>query len=78
MEPIKLMKNLITDFLLRKRTNLKISIEELQGGTSCPHCANPIALATCSCGGIHCLGAKDTTDAHGAVHQIIMVFQRRI
>ncbi|MDR6923320.1 MULTISPECIES: TerY-C metal binding domain-containing protein [Chryseobacterium] len=38
-----------------QRNNLKISIEELQGGTSCPHCANPIALATCSCGGIHCL-----------------------
>lgn len=38
-----------------QKTNLKINIEELDGGTSCPHCANPIALATCSCGGIHCL-----------------------
>lgn len=38
-----------------QKNNLKISIEELQGATSCPHCANPIALATCSCGGIHCL-----------------------
>ncbi|WP_419488145.1 TerY-C metal binding domain-containing protein [Chryseobacterium bernardetii] len=38
-----------------QRSNLRISIEELQGGTSCPHCANPIALATCACGGIHCL-----------------------
>ncbi|WP_077419162.1 TerY-C metal binding domain-containing protein [Chryseobacterium sp. JV274] len=38
-----------------QKTHLKINIEELDGGTSCPHCANPIALATCSCGGIHCL-----------------------
>lgn len=38
-----------------QKSNLKISIEELQGGASCPHCANPIALATCSCGGIHCI-----------------------
>lgn len=37
------------------KSNLKISVEELQGSPSCPHCANPIALATCSCGGIHCI-----------------------
>ncbi|KPH13767.1 TerY-C metal binding domain-containing protein [Chryseobacterium sp. ERMR1:04] len=37
------------------KNNLKISIEELQGSPSCPHCANSIALATCSCGGIHCI-----------------------
>lgn len=39
----------------QQKNNLKISVEELQGSPSCPHCANPIALATCSCGGIHCL-----------------------
>lgn len=38
-----------------QRNNLKISVEELQGASPCPHCSNPISLATCSCGGIHCI-----------------------
>lgn len=38
-----------------QKSNQKISVEELHGAPSCPRCANPIALATCSCGGIHCL-----------------------
>lgn len=38
-----------------QKNNLKISVEELQGNPSCPHCPNPIAMATCSCGGIHCI-----------------------
>ncbi|KQT24010.1 hypothetical protein ASG22_08275 [Chryseobacterium sp. Leaf405] len=41
-----------------QKNNLKISVEELQGSPSCPHCPNPIALATCSCGGIHCLSGE--------------------
>lgn len=33
----------------------KISSDELQGNPSCPCCANDYALATCQCGGIHCI-----------------------
>lgn len=33
----------------------KISSDELYGNPSCPCCANDFALATCQCGGIHCI-----------------------
>ncbi|MGV4413191.1 TerY-C metal binding domain-containing protein [Chryseobacterium sp. T1] len=33
----------------------KISSEELYGNPSCPSCGNNFALATCQCGGIHCI-----------------------
>lgn len=33
----------------------KISSEEIYGNPSCPHCGNSFALATCTCGGIHCI-----------------------
>ena len=33
----------------------KISSEELYGNPSCPSCGNNFALATCVCGGIHCI-----------------------
>lgn len=33
----------------------KISSEEIYGNPSCPHCGNSFALATCACGGIHCI-----------------------
>lgn len=33
----------------------KISSEELYGNPSCPSCGNNFALATCACGGIHCI-----------------------
>ena len=36
----------------------KISSEEIQGNPSCPSCGNGIALATCQCGGIHCLAGE--------------------
>ncbi|MEJ5993301.1 TerY-C metal binding domain-containing protein [Pedobacter sp. Du54] len=34
---------------------LKISSEELYGNPNCPCCGNPFAIATCICGGIHCI-----------------------
>ena len=37
----------------------KINTEELMGGSSCPSCGNPVALAMCLCGGIHCVGAEE-------------------
>lgn len=33
----------------------KISSDELYGNPSCPSCGNHYALATCQCGGIHCI-----------------------
>lgn len=33
----------------------KISSEEIYGNPSCPSCGNSFALATCVCGGIHCI-----------------------
>lgn len=33
----------------------KISSEEIYGNPSCPSCGNGFALATCVCGGIHCI-----------------------
>lgn len=33
----------------------KISSDELYGNPSCPSCGNNYALATCQCGGIHCI-----------------------
>lgn len=38
--------------------NLKINSEELYGNPSCPCCANNYALATCVCGGIHCISGQ--------------------
>lgn len=35
--------------------SIKISSEELYGNPSCPSCGNHYALATCQCGGIHCI-----------------------
>ena len=57
-----------------QKTHLKINIEELDGGTSCPHCANPIALATCSCGGIHCLRGEGYSKMSVVGTSIIMDF----
>ena len=37
-------------------TAQKINTEELLGGANCPCCGNPIGLAMCQCGGIHCIG----------------------
>ena len=38
--------------------SLKISSDELYGNPSCPCCANNYALATCQCGGIHCISGQ--------------------
>lgn len=35
--------------------SLKIAVDELYGNPPCPCCGNQFALATCSCGGIHCI-----------------------
>lgn len=37
----------------------KINTDELVGFPSCPSCSNPIALAMCNCGGIHCIGGDE-------------------
>ena len=37
------------------KPSLKISSDELRGNPSCPCCENSIAMATCSCGGTHCI-----------------------
>ncbi|MQP30214.1 VWA domain-containing protein [Sphingobacterium faecium] len=41
---------------------LKISTDELRGNPPCPYCGNRYALATCVCGGIHCIddGVENT------------------
>lgn len=39
-------------------TKLKINSDELRGNPSCPCCANNHALATCQCGGIHCISGQ--------------------
>jgi uncharacterized protein YegL len=36
----------------------KISSEEIYGNPSCPSCGNNFALATCQCGGIHCISGE--------------------
>ncbi|MDO4880381.1 MAG: TerY-C metal binding domain-containing protein [Capnocytophaga sp.] len=40
--------------------SLKVSADELMGNPSCPCCGNSYALATCSCGGIHCIAGEDS------------------
>lgn len=38
-----------------KDYSLKVSSEEIIGNPACPCCGNQIAIATCSCGEIHCI-----------------------
>lgn len=38
--------------------SLKISSVELSGNPNCPCCGNNYAVATCSCGGIHCINGS--------------------
>ncbi|MGN7785994.1 TerY-C metal binding domain-containing protein [Niabella sp. 22666] len=40
---------------VEKENTLKISSDELYGNPICPSCGNHYALATCACGGIHCI-----------------------
>ena len=40
--------------------SLKVSADELIGNPSCPCCGNSYALATCSCGGVHCIVGEGT------------------
>ena len=52
-----------------------ISADLLYGGSSCPHCSNPVGMAFCSCGGTFCISGGgeqtcpwcDTTGSYGAV-----------
>lgn len=37
------------------QNSLKVQASEIYGNPSCPCCGNQIALATCSCGGVHCI-----------------------
>ena len=39
-------------------SGVKISSEEIYGNPSCPSCGNNFALATCQCGGIHCISGE--------------------
>ncbi len=43
------------EFSENTRSHLKISSDELRGNPSCPCCGNNVAMATCSCGGTHCI-----------------------
>lgn len=51
----KIDENAYRDYSDGGNTAIKISSEELYGNPSCPSCGNNFALATCQCGGIHCI-----------------------
>ena len=65
------------EFSERTNYNLKISAEALIGNPSCPCCGNNYALATCSCGGVHCISGEgentcpwcNTTAYYGATNE---------
>ena len=40
----------------RNAISQKINTEELRGAPTCPCCGNQFGFASCSCGGIHCIG----------------------
>lgn len=57
------------EFSEANKSSLKISSEELRGNPSCPCCGNNFAMATCSCGGTHCIsgGGEATCPWCGSV-----------
>lgn len=51
----KIDENSYKEFSDTNKVSLKISSDELRGNPSCPCCGNNFAMATCSCGGTHCI-----------------------
>lgn len=51
----KIDENAYREYSERAVNSNKISSEELNGNPSCPSCGNNYGLATCHCGGIHCI-----------------------
>ncbi|HAR72817.1 MAG TPA: VWA domain-containing protein [Flavobacteriaceae bacterium] len=51
----KIDENSYQEFSGSSKPNIKISTEDIYGNPSCPCCGNNYALATCQCGGIHCI-----------------------
>ncbi|MEG0929991.1 TerY-C metal binding domain-containing protein [Algoriella sp.] len=51
----KIDENSYQEFSDPNKSQVKISADELYGNPSCPTCGNSYALATCQCGGIHCI-----------------------
>ncbi|CAD7797398.1 hypothetical protein CHRY9390_00162 [Chryseobacterium aquaeductus] len=51
----KIDENSYREFSESGSNTSKISSEEIYGNPSCPSCGNSFALATCVCGGIHCI-----------------------
>ncbi|MDM1377846.1 TerY-C metal binding domain-containing protein [Myroides marinus] len=43
------------EFSTDRDYSLKVSSQELRGNPSCPCCGNNYSVATCVCGGVHCL-----------------------
>ena len=73
----KIEEKTYKEFSERTNYNLKISAEALVGNPSCPYCENNYALATCSCGGVHCISGEgentcpwcNTTAYYGATDE---------
>lgn len=55
----KIDEKLYQEFSGKNKPIIKVSASELYGNPSCPCCSNSYALATCSCGGIHCISGDD-------------------
>lgn len=51
----KIDENAYKAFSAESDVSIKIAADELYGNPPCPCCGNPLALASCSCGGIHCI-----------------------
>ena len=54
----KIDENSYKEFSNETNYALKVSSDELMGNPSCPCCGNAYALATCSCGGVHCISGE--------------------
>lgn len=51
----KIDENSYKEFSNSNNSDIKISTDDIYGNPSCPCCGNRYALATCQCGGIHCV-----------------------
>ena len=41
------------------KTSVKVASSDLYGNPSCPCCSNNYSVATCSCGGVHCISGSN-------------------
>lgn len=51
----KIDENVYKEYSTERDYSLKVSSDSLIGNPSCPCCGNQIGIATCSCGGVHCI-----------------------